>query len=171
MAWVRLPEFPMEYVNTTLIKSIGNWLGKFVRIDAATTSLARGRFARMCVELDLTKALQVEYKVEGRLKRVEYEGLHLICYGCGKYGHRLENCPNKICMVTEQENSGLEKDMNSQETNLVDGKDMGEEKSKFGPWMQVLRGRRNRGNQENRVELKQGRGMQPPMKREIPLIV
>ncbi|MED6126925.1 hypothetical protein PIB30_083198 [Stylosanthes scabra] len=24
--------------------------------------------------------------------KVEYEGLHLICFGCGKYGHRLEQC-------------------------------------------------------------------------------
>ncbi|XP_061355743.1 uncharacterized protein LOC133300236 [Gastrolobium bilobum] len=92
MAWIRLPEFPIEYVNTELVKSISNWLGKFVKIDAATTLLARGRFARLCVELDLMKSLQGEYKVEGKVNMVEYEGLHLICYGYGKYGHRMETC-------------------------------------------------------------------------------
>ncbi|XP_061340239.1 uncharacterized protein LOC133286803 [Gastrolobium bilobum] len=161
MAWVRLPEFPIEYVNTSLIKNIGNWLGKFVRIDAATTSLARGRFARMCVELNLTQPLQVEYKVEGRLKKVEYEGLNLICYGCGRYGHRLENCPNKICGVPDQTNSVMEKDLTSQETVVGDVSAAGVETSKFGPWMQVLKGRRNKGNQDQRSDLKKGNRNKP----------
>ncbi|XP_061347112.1 uncharacterized protein LOC133292684 [Gastrolobium bilobum] len=96
MACVRLPGFPVEYVNTELLREVGNWLGKFIKVDAATTSLARGKFARICVELDLSNPLQAEYKIDGRLKKVEYEGLHLVCFCCGKYGHRSESYPNKM---------------------------------------------------------------------------
>ncbi|MED6126281.1 hypothetical protein PIB30_076848 [Stylosanthes scabra] len=28
----------------------------------------------------------------GQTLNIEYEGLHLICFGCGKYGHRVEYC-------------------------------------------------------------------------------
>ncbi|XP_061373824.1 uncharacterized protein LOC133316124 [Gastrolobium bilobum] len=96
MACVRLPGFPVEYVNTELLREVGNWLGKFIKVDAATTSLARGKFARIFVELDLSNPLQAEYKIDGRLKKVEYEGLHLVCFCCGKYGHRSESYPNKM---------------------------------------------------------------------------
>ncbi|XP_061361004.1 uncharacterized protein LOC133304935 [Gastrolobium bilobum] len=114
MAWVRLPSFPVEYMNTELIKEVGNWLGKFIKMDAATTCLARGKFARICVELDLSKPLQADYKIEGKLKNVEYEGLHFVCFACGKYGHRTENCPAKADMMDA--NSG---DVNSK--NEEDG--------------------------------------------------
>ncbi|XP_061354753.1 uncharacterized protein LOC133299316 [Gastrolobium bilobum] len=116
MAWVRFSGFPIEYTNTKLLKRNGNWLGKFIKVDAATTSLARGRFARMCVKLDLTKSLQAEYKIEGKIKQVEYEGLHLVCYSCEKYGHKTEACP-----IIGHHNHGLKLSDENQNENELDG--------------------------------------------------
>ncbi|XP_061346858.1 uncharacterized protein LOC133292467 [Gastrolobium bilobum] len=113
--WVTLPGFPIEYVNSGLMKEIENWIGKFIKVDAATTSMARGRFARMCVELDLTKPLQAEYKVEGRIKQVEYEGLHLVCYSCGQYGHRVESCPKKCLHEVGGSNEEMNKEITEKE--------------------------------------------------------
>lgn len=31
----------------------------------------------------------------GRKYNVEYEGLHLLCTNCGKFGHYAEGCPDK----------------------------------------------------------------------------
>lgn len=44
----------------------------------------------MCVEVDLTKKLVPAIKVRGLTLKVEYEGLHLVCFSCGRYGHRQE---------------------------------------------------------------------------------
>lgn len=30
-------------------------------------------------------------KINGVEKKIEYEGLHLICFKCGKYGHDMEH--------------------------------------------------------------------------------
>ncbi|XP_061340577.1 uncharacterized protein LOC133287044 [Gastrolobium bilobum] len=119
MAWVKLHQLSIEYVNTEVVKSIGNWIGRFVKLDAATTSLARGRFARICVELDLSKPLQADYKLEGRLKKIEYEGLH-VCYTCGQYGHRAEKC--SISTVGPG-SDGKEEEMGNAELGNVEGRD------------------------------------------------
>ncbi|XP_061368319.1 uncharacterized protein LOC133311308 [Gastrolobium bilobum] len=138
MAWVRLPQFPIEYVNTKLVKSIGNWIGRFVKLDAATTSLARGRFARICVELDLSNPLQADYKIEGRLKKIEYEGLHIVCYSCGQYGHRAEKCSKS---TVGPGGDGKEEEMRNADLGNDEGREVSQnqtvEGGSFGPWMLV----------------------------------
>ncbi|KAJ1429723.1 Zinc finger, CCHC-type [Sesbania bispinosa] len=37
----------------------------------------------------------LDYTIKKVAVWVEYEGLHLICFECGKYGHRLDSCPEK----------------------------------------------------------------------------
>ncbi|XP_061367165.1 uncharacterized protein LOC133310281 [Gastrolobium bilobum] len=160
VAWICLPELPLEYVNIELVKSIGNWLGKFVKVDAATSSLARGRFTRMCVELDLNKPFQVEYKVEGRVKRIEYEGLHLICYACGKYGHIQKNCPNKSIQGVEQGTNKKEKHSENQKSQENISNSTEEEHPNFGPWMQMKKGRRNKGSQITKGGILKGKEVQ-----------
>ncbi|CAN1836499.1 hypothetical protein LINPERHAP1_LOCUS34792 [Linum perenne] len=39
------------------VSRIGNCIGKTVRLDLATSEGTRGRYARVCVEADLTKPL------------------------------------------------------------------------------------------------------------------
>ncbi|XP_061354602.1 uncharacterized protein LOC133299177 [Gastrolobium bilobum] len=162
MAWVRLPGFPIEYTNTDLLKGIGNWLGKFIKVDAATTSLARGRFARMCVELDLTKPLQAEYKIEGKIKQVEYEGLHLVCYSCGKYGHKIEACTikghqNQILKLShENQNENKIEETSSINVQIHQEAKIGDhtQEGRFGPWMLVNRQKRSfRGSSSNQKGL------------------
>ncbi|KAJ1376547.1 Zinc finger, CCHC-type [Sesbania bispinosa] len=53
----------------------------------------RVEFARICVEVDLRNVLISKFNLNGRIYKVEYEGLHLICFHCGRYGHRKEGCP------------------------------------------------------------------------------
>ncbi|CAN1145344.1 hypothetical protein LINPERHAP2_LOCUS14625 [Linum perenne] len=56
-----------------VVSRIGNHIGKTVRIDMATTEGARGRFARVCVEVDISKPLVGNYMIEDRILNVEYE--------------------------------------------------------------------------------------------------
>ncbi|XP_061364096.1 uncharacterized protein LOC133307585 [Gastrolobium bilobum] len=121
VAWIRLPGFPTEYVNSELVETVGNWLGKYIKVDTATTLLARGQFARICVELDLSKPLQAEYLLDGRNKRVEYEGLHLVCFACGKYGHSSEYCPSKrvLDQAVPPPNMNMEMEVQQTEREVV----------------------------------------------------
>ncbi|MED6201368.1 hypothetical protein PIB30_094244 [Stylosanthes scabra] len=55
-------------------------------------SLLKGRYARICVEIDLSKQLVPKISVLGSELFLEYEGLHQICFSCEKYGHKADNC-------------------------------------------------------------------------------
>ncbi|CAN0917279.1 hypothetical protein LINGRAHAP2_LOCUS30196 [Linum grandiflorum] len=61
-------------------------------VDRATKEGARAKYARVCVEIDLTKPLLPKYKVDGTKYLVVYEGLTNLCTNCGKYGAPAETC-------------------------------------------------------------------------------
>ncbi|KAB2620717.1 hypothetical protein D8674_037697 [Pyrus ussuriensis x Pyrus communis] len=86
----------VEWFNPEAMKRIGDLIGTTFRVDAHTASQVRGKYARVCVELDLTKSLIANVKVENCWYVVEYEGLHLVCFNYGCYGHRREQCPSLI---------------------------------------------------------------------------
>ncbi|XP_028764309.1 uncharacterized protein LOC114722447 [Neltuma alba] len=75
-----------------------------LKVDTITYNSERGWFARICIELDLKKKLKSTINVFGKRRIVEYEGLHLICFQCGKYGHHRESCPDRC--VTSEMNTG-----------------------------------------------------------------
>lgn len=47
----------------------------------------RGKYARMSVELDMSKTLVSKVILNGRTIFMEYESLHFICFNYGCYGH------------------------------------------------------------------------------------
>ncbi|KAJ4829594.1 hypothetical protein Tsubulata_038401 [Turnera subulata] len=68
-------------------------VGETVKIDLATREHQRGRFAKIVVEVDLTKPLKGTIKFKGRDKQVIYEGLPPIRYQCGRVSHDTQGCP------------------------------------------------------------------------------
>ncbi|CAI0391569.1 unnamed protein product [Linum tenue] len=93
MIWARLPGLPREFINKEAIERIASRIGRPVRVDRATETGDRGRYGRVSVEVDLTRPLLSQYKIEGLTYYIEYEGLHRICTECGKYGHARVSCP------------------------------------------------------------------------------
>ncbi|CAN1176030.1 hypothetical protein LINPERHAP2_LOCUS32295 [Linum perenne] len=65
------------------VERIGNHIGRTVRLDLATAEGARARYARVCVEIDLSKPLLGKYIIDDQVFLVEYESLDNICYSCG----------------------------------------------------------------------------------------
>lgn len=63
------------------------------KLGGELNSTERGRFARIRVEVNLGKKLIPKIKIRNRIYRVEYEGLNLICFDCGKYGQHRDQCP------------------------------------------------------------------------------
>lgn len=92
LVWVRFPDLPVEYFDYNFLMRIGSLIGEPKNIDEATSLVSRGRFARMCIEVDITKPLLSKYKLRRRVRTIEYEGIHLVCFKCGIYGHKEEQC-------------------------------------------------------------------------------
>ncbi|KAI9077313.1 hypothetical protein K1719_040757 [Acacia pycnantha] len=95
MAWIRIPGLPARYYKKSVIRAIGEVLGKVIRIDYNTVLGERGKFAGMAVLIDLSQPLTSKIRVHQHTLFVEYEGLPTICYCYGRYGHLEHVCPRK----------------------------------------------------------------------------
>ncbi|KAI9096372.1 hypothetical protein K1719_026091 [Acacia pycnantha] len=91
--WVRIPDLPMELCTVESLGMIGNMIGKMIKIDRSMSIYDKGGFARICVEVDLQKPLLSAFTAFGADKQLVYEGLHLVCFECGLYGHERKGCP------------------------------------------------------------------------------
>ncbi|KAI9080860.1 hypothetical protein K1719_037169 [Acacia pycnantha] len=92
IAWVRFPELPSPLFDKKFLLNLGNAIGKAICLDIHTAQRSRGKFARMCIELDLTKPLIPSFSVEGYKLDVVYESLSCLCTKCGWFGHNKEGC-------------------------------------------------------------------------------
>lgn len=87
LVWIRFPILPVEYYTVRWLERAGNRIGRIIKVNKATLMASRGKFARVCVEVDLTKPLRSGYRKRGEMHDLQYEGLHDLCFHCGKYGH------------------------------------------------------------------------------------
>lgn len=105
--WIRVPTLPMHCYSEECMYELGNMIGRTLKVDMNTlaqcqnnTSVERGKFARVSVEIDLNKQLQSRVAIRSRIYPIEYEGLEIRCFKCGLYGHNQDECP-----LTAQTNS------------------------------------------------------------------
>ena len=92
--WVRFPELPLEFYEPSFFKKMGTAIGPVLRIDAHTVHGARGRYARLCIQVNLEEPLPNTVLIgQGRVQAVQYEGINQLCFSCGRVGHRKEVCP------------------------------------------------------------------------------
>ena len=72
---------------------LGSKIGNTIKVNDSTSMVSQGHYARIFVEVDLMNLLVSKFNLQRRIRRLEYEGIHLICFGCGMDGHRKEECP------------------------------------------------------------------------------
>lgn len=130
----------MEYYDPIWLISMGRRIGTPLRIDVSAASADRGRYAKLCVEINLSKPLFSKFRLRGKIKRIEYEGIHVICFTCGRYGHRKEDC-------------GHGKEGNESTTSVVNaGEDFRRPESKntetYGNWMIAKKTVRRKGKSD-----------------------
>ncbi|KAI9098962.1 hypothetical protein K1719_024729 [Acacia pycnantha] len=119
----------MEFFTVEALGIIENMIGKMIKIDRSTSIYDKGVFARICVEIDLQQPLLPAFIAFGKDKQLVYEGLHLVCFQCGLYGHERGNCPDqKVADDAEQSvqpnqkmGTGLSESMGVSTQLLVDG--------------------------------------------------
>jgi hypothetical protein len=58
-----------------------------VKVDENALTHEHGKYARLCVQVDLTKPLLTMFTIKGRKYNMEYEGLHMLCLTCDKLVH------------------------------------------------------------------------------------
>ncbi|XVF70860.1 hypothetical protein PTKIN_Ptkin11bG0196300 [Pterospermum kingtungense] len=138
---------------------VGAKIGRPIRFDQATDLVSRRKFARLCVEVDITKQLLSKFKLHRRVRRIEYEGIHLVCFSCGVYGHRKETCPSlKEDLVVgaedkEPDQGGVHPKSRKGEVGHI-REQLGESVNAevletFGPWMLVNRKSRRGGGKRD----------------------
>lgn len=94
IAWIHLLGMALHYYHKKILRMLGQIIGSIIKVDYNNESATRGKFARLTVEVALTKPLISQFFLDGKVQKVEYEGLPTICFGCGKYEHTHEACPN-----------------------------------------------------------------------------
>lgn len=70
-------------------------MGKPIKVDSNTSLGTRGKFAGICVEVDLSKPLLSQVRIGNFAQNIEYEGLRTVYFSCGCFGHRLESCSHQ----------------------------------------------------------------------------
>jgi hypothetical protein len=145
--WVRIPDLPIEYYDAKVLHFIGNRIGKTVKVDKNTLFQERGKYASICVEVELNKPLLAMFELKDRIYKIEYEGLHMLCFTCGRFGQYVEGCPEKAT-ISGNPNNEVEVETHGEdipEEGAVVSKKWGGEPA--GPWVVVQKPRRSRKGQ------------------------
>lgn len=93
--WVRFSVLHVEYYTVKWLHRAGNKIGRTLKVDDATLYVSRGKFARVCVEIDVSKPLKPGYILRERNYHIQYEGLNTLCFDCGHYEHKTSAWPEK----------------------------------------------------------------------------
>ena len=150
--WVRLPKLPIEYYDAEVLKEIGQAIGTVLRIDTHTAMESKGRYARLCVQVDINKPL-INTLLIGRFHQaVIYEGISKLCFSCGRVGHRWEACHYTIkspAFEDQDKNVHPCKVNGNEQENSTDNAHVSDNRDKphsgqvdvngYGPWLVVTR--------------------------------
>ncbi|WOK94593.1 hypothetical protein Cni_G03298 [Canna indica] len=138
---------PLEFLNQKILLQLAAVIGKPVKIDEFTLSGTRGKYAKVCVLLDLKKPIEQGFWGEAKrscfFQTVAYENLLNICFNCGKVEHQEEQCSVNERMISEKEKETIvEKTTNSDEKLL-------------GSWIQIHKRNRkfSKGSSKNINEI------------------
>ncbi|CAL1376491.1 unnamed protein product [Linum trigynum] len=137
IVWVQLPALKIHFYHKEVLNTLGNLIGRTIKLDYHTLTHDRAKFARLAVEVDLSKHLIPRIWLDDEWQKVEYENLPEVCFDCGKIGHSSSSCPQNSLIVP----LGQVPPVNTSPTlpSSADDPNPG-----FGPWMLVTkRSRRN----------------------------
>lgn len=111
----------MKYYDNSVLWIIRNKIEKTLKVDIVTLINIRGNYVRIYVEVDLTKPLLAKFKLQRRVRQIMYEGLHLICFHCGQYGHKKKTCPHSKMKVHDERDATILLGRNTKQCPRIEG--------------------------------------------------
>lgn len=103
--WVTITRLPQEFWGETKLTSLMSRVGVFLKADEFTLKREKGKFARVCLNVDVTKPLRGTLTINSSATilhlPISYEGLHEVCAICGSTVHAVEACPDSPKNVFE----------------------------------------------------------------------
>ena len=75
---MHFPSLPLRFYDSKFLTVVGNRIGKTIRIDETILDQAKGKYFRVCVEVDLSKPILFEFSVKGKIYVIEYESIHIL---------------------------------------------------------------------------------------------
>ncbi|XP_042038356.1 uncharacterized protein LOC121784258 [Salvia splendens] len=94
--WCNLIALPIHLFDTAALFAIEKLLGTPIQIDKATAAKSRLSFARICIEIDITKPPPEEIILDicGReiIQQIKWDKIPAYCLDCKHVGHTKEVC-------------------------------------------------------------------------------
>ena len=94
--WIRLVELPQEYWRERPLKEIASAIGTPIDIDGPTRNRMFGHYARILVDIDLSKKAYDEVLVERDgfvfMVEIQYKRRPWFCHHCYSIGHNITTC-------------------------------------------------------------------------------
>lgn len=115
-------------------------------MDRNTLNNERGKYARLYVQVDLTKHFITIFSIKGRHYKIEYEGLRLLCSNYNRFGHYKERCADQSTAKEVSLKVAVQRPANNggDEGNNVTKED--------GSWKVVLKNRRRRRGKDEEAK-------------------
>ena len=86
MVQIRFPGVNMMCYDESVLMMLVEGVGQPIQVNVTFRNVQRSWFAHVCVEVDLSKPVISVVGLCGHWYKVEYEGLHIICSFCERYG-------------------------------------------------------------------------------------
>ena len=81
MVWIRFPCLNLMYYDEEIIKKVAFGVGKPVKVDMTRQQVEGGKYARVCVEINLAKPMHREIWINDHWHLLEYREFALdLCY-------------------------------------------------------------------------------------------
>lgn len=94
--WCNIIGLPIHSFEKSTLFAIGGLFGTPIQIDHATATQTRLSFARICVELDISKPPPEEFVLDimGKevIQKVKWDKIHMYCLECCHVGHSSASC-------------------------------------------------------------------------------
>lgn len=120
--WVRLVGLDINYWGKSALTKIAGMVGNPLKADMATIQKDRLTYARVLIEMPLTKEYPKDIMFENEMgkivhQKVEYEWKPILCMKCKNFGHDISECRRQLKENEQKHKEEIERNEDGKERN------------------------------------------------------